>query len=93
MTRARMVVARCVSCDSEFERRVVEEWRVRCIACWRVHRGIVPAPAYDPIRDELRDSLRPLLSLCHPDKHAGSALATRTTQWLLAMRDRLGSAS
>lgn len=26
--------------------------------------------------------LRELLQLCHPDKHAGSALAAKVTQWL-----------
>lgn len=29
-----------------------------------------------------RDRLRQLLQLCHPDKHGGSDLAQRVTQWL-----------
>ena len=32
---------------------------------------------------EFQENLRALLMLCHPDKHGGSALATRITQWLL----------
>ena len=32
---------------------------------------------------ELPDArLRQLLSLCHPDRHAGSALSTEVFQWL-----------
>ena len=37
----------------------------------------------------LAGQMRALLSLCHPDKHSNSQLATTTTQWLLALRDRL----
>jgi hypothetical protein len=33
--------------------------------------------------------MRALLSLCHPDKHSNSPLATTTTQWLLELRNRL----
>ncbi|MFO1205492.1 MAG: hypothetical protein U1E63_07150 [Burkholderiales bacterium] len=31
-----------------------------------------------------------LLQLCHPDRHDGSAAATKATQWLLALRSELG---
>jgi hypothetical protein len=89
---ARTVVARCVSCGSEFERRVTQEWRIRCVPCWRIHRGIVPAPANDPIRDELREHLPALVRLAHPDRHGGSALANRETAWLLGLREKIGGA-
>lgn len=38
--------------------------------------GEGPPPPFDKTR------LRELLQLCHPDKHAGSALAAKVTQWL-----------
>lgn len=45
-------------------------------------RLVVPseAPAID------KDRLRALIQLCHPDKHAGSALAGEVTTWLLSLR-------
>lgn len=32
------------------------------------------------------DMMKRLLMLCHPDKHGGSAMSTRVTQWLLERR-------
>lgn len=37
---------------------------------------------------EFQENLRVLLQLCHPDKHGGSAAATRITQWLLKHKRR-----
>jgi hypothetical protein len=34
------------------------------------------------------DMLKRLIMLCHPDKHAGSALSTSITKQLLELRDR-----
>jgi hypothetical protein len=35
-----------------------------------------------------QDTLRSLISLCHPDRHSGSSLATKMTQWLVAQLRR-----
>ncbi len=45
--------------------------------------GRSTAPAVGAI-DKAR--LRQLLQLAHPDKHAGSAMATEITAWLLSLR-------
>lgn len=39
--------------------------------------------------DELREMLPRLRQLCHPDRHDGSVAATKATQWLNAIRERL----
>ena len=84
------MMAVCSDCGHRFKRDADEPWKVRCLPCWvRLKEAGAPSPAADPIRGELRDRLRELLMLCHPDKHAGSPLATRTTQWLLNLRDRI----
>lgn len=36
--------------------------------------------------------VRALLHLCHPDKHAGSQVATRATQYLLTLKREAASA-
>ena len=42
-----------------------------------------PAPKPNSRTVELPDArLRQLLSLCHPDRHGGSALSTEVFQWL-----------
>ncbi len=46
---------------------------------WNAHRDLALTES-KPSIDKTR--LRELLQLCHPDKHAGSALAAKVTQWL-----------
>jgi len=85
-------LATCSDCGASFYRDPDESWKVRCLACWVARKGrTAPAaqPAADPIRDELAANLRALLGLCHPDKHGGSPLATKITQWLLSVRERV----
>ena len=86
-----MTTAICRDCGARFQRDLDEGWKVRCLPCWARLKQASAAPrrAADPIRDEVRDRLRELLMLCHPDKHGGSPLSTRTTQWLLSLRDRI----
>lgn len=89
-----MIRATCIDCGGPFLREIEEAWKVRCLSCWAINkakRGPRPAPrtAHDPIRDELGDRIRELVHLCHPDKHNGSTIATRITQWLLSVRDRI----
>lgn len=45
----------------------------------------IAAPAA-PELDKSR--IRQLLQLCHPDRHAGSALAGEVTAWLLSLRGK-----
>lgn len=42
--------------------------------------GEGPPPPFDKTR------LRELLQLCHPDKHGGSELANKVTQWLAEIK-------
>jgi len=35
-----------------------------------------------------QDTLRSIISLCHPDRHSNSPLATKITQWLVAQLRR-----
>ena len=92
-----MNTASCRDCGAMFYRDDDEAWKTRCIRCWArrkygdASRARRPEPAVhvDPIRREIAGQLRALLHLCHPDRHNGSQLATTTTQWLLALRDRL----
>lgn len=46
-------------------------------------------PPPDPVAPELVEHLPRLLQLCHPDRHGNSESATRATQWLLLMRQKL----
>jgi len=87
-----VITAHCVECGATFRRAEEQRWKLRCIGCWQ-RRKSSRAPRFqvDPLRVELADNLRPLLSLCHPDRHGGSMLATRTTQWLLSIRKRVGN--
>ena len=95
MTRARNILASCCDCGSTFNRRVTQEWRIRCLPCWRKSKGLgAPAvtPTADPVRDELREIVPGLTRLAHPERHGGSALANGTTALLLDVPDWLGGA-
>lgn len=41
------------------------------------------------LADDLREQLPRLRQLCHPDRHDGSAAATKASQWLNSVRERL----
>lgn len=86
-----MTIATCQSCGERFHRDVGEHWKRLCLSCWIATQPprTKPAPAVDPLRDELREQMRGLLSLCHPDRHGNSTLSTNITRWLLELRDRL----
>ncbi len=87
-----MQTAKCIACGGPFLRDDGEEWKRRCLPCWAASKGrTAPRPASppDPIAHEVRERMRALLMLCHPDKHGGSALANRTTAWLLSLRERI----
>lgn len=95
-------VARCDQCGGTFHRKATETWKRRCIECWKqslvddawergFEAGETSARSQAPAAVEGLDKarMRALLQLCHPDKHAGSELATATTAWLLTIKARL----
>lgn len=46
-------------------------------------------PADSPLDQELRAMLPRLRQLCHPDRHSGSVMANRASQWLNGLHGRL----
>jgi hypothetical protein len=82
-----MIRARCLDCGEVFQREADEGWKKRCFSCWLKTKSAAPDP--DPCCWEFRENLRELIVLAHPDKHGGSALSTRMTQWLLSVRQRV----
>ena len=86
-----MSTAFCSDCGASFVRDPDESWKRLCLRCWISRQPPRPRPIAqpDPIRGELAEHMRGLIVLCHPDRHGGSPLSTRTTQWLLSLRDRI----
>lgn len=88
-----MSAATCPGCGMTFYRD--QPWKTRCYSCWAESKRPQPTVQViyqpDPIRAELRDRLRALLMLAHPDKHAGSPLANSTTAWLLKVREQIST--
>lgn len=87
-----MIRDTCCDCGAPFMREWDATWKVRCLPCWAARKArhdASPARLDAPIVDELRDRIRSLLMLTHPDRHGGSALATSTTAWLLDVRERI----
>ena len=88
---------RCLACSEPLPGGIPAHWRMHA-TCWLERYGMqAPAPA--PITAaraaevlELDgDMVRTLIHLAHPDRHDGSAAATRATQWLLSLRGKLES--
>jgi hypothetical protein len=77
-----------------------QAWKKICYECWKLRkerserlfeertRGTKSSwkPQDTGLEKEFQENLRALLMLCHPDKHSGSPLATRITQWLLSKK-------
>jgi hypothetical protein len=89
------MIAYCDDCGATFRRDPDEGWKRLCLRCWiaRQPPRPRPTPKPDPIRHELAEHMRGLIVLCHPDRHANSRLATKITQWLLDVRERLTAAA
>jgi hypothetical protein len=81
--------ARCSDCGRPFRRKPDEQWKTRCISCWRAHKGFTERYAVTGAQAELPQRLRALTQLCHPDRHGNSALANAVTAWLLRVREEL----
>lgn len=71
---------------AEGQAAVAQEWYRRGVAAGEAS-AIARAEAAPPPIDKAR--VRELLQLVHPDKHGGSELAQRVTQWLLDLRKRV----
>ena len=95
-------LTKCRHCGNRFFRDAHDQWKKLCMDCWRAsngkssrHESATCASCYElgkqagttivaPTLDKAR--IRELLQLAHPDKHGGSALAARVTNWLLEQR-------
>ena len=74
----------CRECGSYF--LTPNDWSKICRSCWvaskkttsdyKVGESTIPT-----------DMLRRLIILCHPDKHNGSEMALKATQYLLNLRE------
>lgn len=101
------MMATCCTCGVTFHRAPDETWKRRCLPCWRASKGRTePEADIDALLDAQyklgyaaglaaatldKAKMRELLQLVHPDRHGGSALATRVTTWLLALRDEVAA--
>lgn len=78
----------CPECGDEYYRD--QHWKAICLDCYIERKGARKAAPPQPQAPAIPpDMWRRLLQLCHPDKHAGSEVATTTTQWLLQMKPNL----
>lgn len=86
-------MAECIECGRYFYRPYGENWRVRCVKCWLDAKGLRERgqDVELNLRNELMENLKPMLGLCHPDRHQNSEASNRVTAWLLSIRDRIGS--
>lgn len=87
------MIARCEQCGAGFVRADGERWKTLCLPCWRRSKADDTAPARAAGAALDAGRIRQLLQLVHPDKHAGSELATELTQWLLQQRAQLRGAA
>lgn len=86
----------CHDCGAPFWRSPDEHWKVRCLDCWKAtktkekaqHEGRATSKHSSQESTASIDAarLRQLMQLCHPDKHGGSELANKVTQWLAEMK-------
>ena len=119
--------AHCQDCGKTFLRETDEDWKTRCVPCFKKSKRAESAAAdsywldraaaaeslaatlrreleqqrhtiqvlmqqqrpVDSFGKELAENWRALVQLVHPDKHNGSQGATRLTQWLNDIKQRL----
>ena len=85
--------ARCCDCGKRFRRAIDEDWKIRCIACFKKLKQAesitLSKSASSGLDREFAEHWRLLVQLIHPDKHGGSEAANRATQWLLSVKGRL----
>lgn len=85
-------MALCKDCGKAYDRKF--DWAVRCFDCYKIFKAkceprteyltkevLIERPEYQ----QFKSKLKTLISLCHPDKHGGSATALETTQWLIGI--------
>ena len=76
---------RCLPCWRASKTPAVarDVWYGRGFLAGKAHETAMAEPAPPAIDPAM---IRKLLQLAHPDKHGGSDLAVKTTQWLLQCR-------
>lgn len=67
----------------------VTYWQTRAIQAENRLFKIELSRDADPLPAGLRDHLKTLIFLCHPDKHGNDTRATAATQYLLSLREML----
>lgn len=83
---------RCIHCFKKMKR--AEQPHCECLRLQNLVAELRAQLATRPVLDvdlmsELREMLPRLRQLCHPDRHDGSMAATKASQWLNAIRERL----
>ena len=77
----------CSYCFKEMKRKQEAEKDERIEQLEYENRLLRMQQTVRPVNGALpSERVRELLSLCHPDKHGGSPLATKVTQWLLTLK-------
>lgn len=78
----------CKVCKCEFES--AKSWATMCYHCYRIFKAgssTQVVTEYINIEDAdgqwLRNNIKDILLLCHPDKHGNCARSTRITQKLI----------
>lgn len=83
----------CIDCGKSFHPK--RGFETRCFPCWKAWKqelGEWRGHAITcPHCERLRDNVRLLLQLAHPDRHGGSDAAQKATRLLLELRDGGGS--
>jgi len=77
----------CLSCWRRKKSGTESHSSTTCAACYQ--RGLAAGRAEAPAAPRTtldKARLRELMQLVHPDKHNGSSLAVRVTQWLNELR-------
>lgn len=90
---------KCIDCHTVFDDGGYS-WKVRCIDCFKVHKRREeggnyrnhyrpppppPRPARDPDVAWLRENVKKIIQLCHPDKHGNSEVSNDITKKLIAI--------
>jgi hypothetical protein len=64
----------------------MHEWGTLCKACWKRSKSIVDHHEHGKEKAVPDEMLKRLIILCHPDRHDGSEMSLKATQFLLSLR-------
>jgi protein-arginine kinase activator protein McsA len=85
-------MAICKDCKCQFEQKFA--WSTRCYDCYRIFKAKIDPQKVIEYKTEyirlpdqdgqwLRQNIKDILQLCHPDKHNNSERSNRITQKLV----------